>query len=114
MAVSVYDAVDVLEFPPDTILEIEGRTPTVDETDPETADLENTLAGDLILDAGCVHVPADGDDVLVPKGIQDLEIDEVACMEDQIGVVEVIPDDGEEPLVGPPEMRVGDDADLQP
>jgi hypothetical protein len=28
--------------------------------------------------------------------------------------VEVLPDDGEEPLVGPPEMRVGDDADLQP
>ena len=92
----------------------EGRTPTVDEADPEAADLENTLRRDLVPDAGSVHVAADGDDFLVPEGIQDLEIDEVACMEDQFGVVEVLPDDIQEPLVGPPEMRVGDDADLQP
>jgi hypothetical protein len=27
--------------------------------------------------------------------------------------VKVLPDDGKEPVVRPPEMRVGDDADLQ-
>jgi hypothetical protein len=86
----------------------------VNEADPETADLENTLLRDLVPDAGRVHVAADGHHFLVPEDIQNLEIDEVARMEDQFGVVEVLPDDIQEPLVGPPEMRVGDDADLQP
>jgi hypothetical protein len=54
-----------------------------------------------------------GHHFLVPEDIQDFEIDEVARMEDQFGVVEVLPDDIQEPLVGPPEMHVGDDADLQ-
>ena len=114
VAMAVNDAVDVLEFPPDPILEIVGGTPAVNEADPEAADLENTLSRDLVLDAGRVHVAADGHHFLVPEDIQDLEIDEVARMEDQFGVVEVLPDDSQEPLVGPPEMRVGDDADLQP
>jgi hypothetical protein len=35
-------------------------------------------------------------------------------VEDQFGVVEVLSDDGPEPVVRSPEVRIGDDAYLQP
>jgi hypothetical protein len=114
VAVAVNDAVDLLEFPSDPILEIVGRTPAVNETDAETADFENSLVRDLILDTGWVHVPAHSHDFLFPEGTEDLEVNDVACMEDQFGVREMLPDDGQEPVVRTPEVCVGDNADLQP
>jgi len=113
VAVAVDDAVDVFELPPEPLLEPDGRTPPVNEADPEAADFDNPLVGKTHAEVRGVHVAADGDDVLVPEGVEHCGIDEVACVQDHAGVAEVFSDDGAEPVVGLPKMRVGDDADLQ-
>jgi len=86
----------------------------LDETDPEAADFDYPLLRETHAEVRGVHVAADGNDVLVPEGVEHRGIDEVACVQDHPGVAEVFSDDCAEPVVGLPEMRVGDDADLQP
>lgn len=85
----------------------------MDEAYPEPPDLQEPLIRHPRSDRRRIHVAADAEHRHLAECLQNGQINEIPGVEDQFGVLKVLPDDGKKPVIGPAEVRIGDDADLQ-
>jgi hypothetical protein len=106
VGVTVDQAVNVFKGLNDPVFDPEGGSPSVDQPDPVTFDFEQAFIGQAMTHFLRVHIAVDGLHRFALKDIENANVGQVAGMQDEITITQVLAENLNQPLAVTAEMGI--------